>query len=293
VEAVKVIAKDKNGEKLRRFINFLKKKLDLMDRFDIDDARKAIDKLSGKDVFTTRMQKALARRLIRQKEMLSKVYNNMALPEGKFDNTVAIATTEMIAETDIFSFENIIQASEKGIISPIIYGNRFKTRQEAEAFASAGLRATGYSQSRIANALKSIVFVSKYDSDNKQRSIESLVLAIRAEIYNKLGVRVDFDKIGIRAIENEVRVNGERSSIGKLLEVRPTKIGGVDTYVTLNTYQVLLEVVNGAFLDGKNIPGLSRDEKGIYIYMSPIVPYDYNKEIGAYRDAIILLAAAA
>ncbi|MFA6142838.1 MAG: putative PEP-binding protein [Candidatus Omnitrophota bacterium] len=293
VEAVKVIAKDKNGEKLRRFINFLKKKLDLMDRFDIDDARKAIDKLSGKDVFTTKMQKALARRLIRQKELLSKVYNNIALPEGKFDNTVAIATTEMIAETDIFSFENIIQASEKGIISPIIYGNRFKTRQEAEAFASAGLRATGYSQSRIANALKSIVFVSKYDSDNKQRSIESLVLAIRAEIYNKLGVRVDFDKIGIRAIENEVRVNGERSSIGKLLEVRPTKIGGVDTYVTLNTYQVLLEVVNGAFLDGKNIPGLSRDEKGIYIYMSPIVPYDYNKEIGAYRDAITLLAAAA
>ncbi|MFH0764591.1 MAG: putative PEP-binding protein [Candidatus Omnitrophota bacterium] len=293
VEAIKTIAADKNGERLRRFLNFLKNKLQLMDKFNIDKARKALDQLDDKDIFVARMRKALTGRLIKQKELLAQAYNNMILSESPFDNSVAVATTDEVAESDIFFFDNVVKASEQGIVSPIIYGSTLKDRKQAEEFARAGLKTTGFSEDRINKAFKSIVFVDKYDENQIKRTIEGLVFAIRAEIRNKFGSSISFDRIGIRAIEKEVRAGDERPTIGKLLEIKPVKINGMDTYVAINTYQVLLEVVNGACLDGKIIPGLSRDEKGVYIYLSPIVPHDYNKEIGAYRDAIVLLASAA
>jgi len=222
----------------------------------------------------------------------------MELPEGQFNNDVAVGTTDKIAENDMYFFDDVVKASEQGIVSPIIYGDTFKTREEAEAFAKAGLKTTGYSQEVIGRAFSSIVFINKFDDNGARRSYADILAEIKSEVFAKFGTTIPVDNIGIRAIEKELLDDNQVTAAGKLLEIKPVKVNGVETYVSMNTYQVLLRVVtkmkDGMSLDALNIPGLSIDKKnGRIIFTSPIVPYDYNKEIGAYRDAVILLAAAA
>ncbi|MFH0764512.1 MAG: DUF692 family multinuclear iron-containing protein [Candidatus Omnitrophota bacterium] len=303
VQAIQAIAADKNGEKLRRFVNFLKKKLQLMDRFDIDTARqKLLSAGEGVSMYTKRINAILPALLREQQARLAMAYSTMSLPEAQFNNQVVVATTDTIAENDIYFFDRIIKASEKGIVSPIIYGDRLKTPEEAAAFARAGLRVQGISEGRIDEAMKSIIFVDKYlrkdDGSNAPKSRNDIVMEIQREVFKSFGTTPDlYNDIGIRAIEGELQEGRETPLLGKLVEIKPVTINGEKVYVSINTYEITLEVVTklkGTMtLEGLAIPGLKIDERGRIIFTSPIVPYDYNKEIGAYRDAIALLASAA
>ncbi|MFA6141912.1 MAG: glycosyltransferase [Candidatus Omnitrophota bacterium] len=296
VEAIQTIAADKNGEKLRRFVNFLKKKLDLMDKFDIDTAKqRLLSKGERMSRYTKRINAILPVLLREQQTRLARAYSAMAPSEGQFNNQVAVGTTDTIAENDIYLFDKIIKASKQGIVSPIIYGNKIKTLEDATAFARAGLRVQGLNEGSIDEVMKSIVFI---DSKNGTKARNDIVMEIQSEVYKRFGTTLDlYNDIGIRANDNELMNAGQGPVLGKFIEIKPVTINGEQVYVSINTYEITLEVVTklkGTMtLEGLAIPGLKIDERGRIVFTSPIVPYDYNKEIGAYRDAMILLAAAA
>jgi hypothetical protein len=221
----------------------------------------------------------------RRREEVRGAYNAMVLPALREEdrNKVIAATTEEIAANDIFFVENIQKAEAQGIVPCFIYGSTYKTEKEARAFISA----CGYTGN-----LDNIIFANK----NDHPSYDSLVRAIQ-EKARVAGKAVSLDKIGIRAADQEVYTeerDGKTAPIGKLLAVQPFELpNGEKMYVTINTYQMLLGIVEGMTLEALGIPGLAQDAKGIFRYLPRSAPIDYEKEIGTYKRAIEVVATAA
>jgi hypothetical protein len=265
---------DKTREELVRILDILKRNLDTMKRVDIDTAlrRTLAQEIPG---LVSQAQALVAKR----KDEIAAVYNSVGIDEAvSYGGEVAIATTERIAESDPFTFDNMEKASEHGVRNCFIYGDILKSVDEAQAF----VRACGYR-----GDMRDIAFI-----DKRGLSYEGLV----AEIARQTGVKPQ--NIGIRAAEAEVLKQDEKPASGRLLEVQAITINGQQVYAAMNTYQILLKLLTqlkeGIALDGINIPGVSYDAaKGVFRYLPRAIPIDYGKEIETYRRAITLIRSAA
>ena len=194
---------------------------------------------------------------------------------------IAAATTEKIAVNDPYAFSNMELSAKSGIQNVFIYGDLFKTEEEARAYAIA----CGYR-----GGINDIKFIAKAG-----RSRGELMRAI-GEVA---GIRPDTANIGIRAAEGELLTSkdGEDAS-GVLLEIPEITVNGYKLYAAINSYQALLGIMtqlkDGLTLEGVIIPGVSYESvKRIFRYLPRAIPIDYGREIDAYRRAVEYVRTAA
>lgn len=245
---------------------------------------KKIEKAKAEDIPALRADMAsrvsgLPALIDRRRSELAAVYNNAPIAVGKdHTGTVAIATTESVAENDLYLVENMKKASENGVANCFIYGKRLKTPEEAMRF----LQATGF----IGDP-SSITLVNM----NDYKTYEDLVGRISAVTGAKAG------SIGIRStvVDGIVRRSKEEVFEAKIIEIAPLPINNEDYYVTIDTYQALLKLVtdfsSGMVLDSI-LPGLIQKD-GIIKYLPRSVPIDYYKELDMYKKAVDILRQAA
>ena len=91
-------------------------------------------------------------------------------------------------------------------------------------------------------------------------------------------------------VKDNLLKENDRPENEKFLEIQEVEMNGVKVLVTINSCQILLNMVLGKELP----PGVLRDEKmGIFKYLPPALPVDYGKEIETYRKAIEAIQSAA
>jgi hypothetical protein len=206
-------------------------------------------------------------------------YNNMPLPTQAEvgEKLVAAATTEKVAMTDIYFGDNMNRVDKDRIKNAFIYGDILKTSEEAARF----VRAAGYT-----GDMDKILFINK-----KQFTYEDIVNKIAMET----GIGTNNKQyVGIRAIKDELRFAEQEVDKGVLLEIQPINMNGQDIYVTINSYQTLLNMVLQLTAEGQLPPGvLPKDERGIFRYLPRTVPIDYEKEIRSYIEAVEVIRTAA
>jgi hypothetical protein len=101
------------------------------------------------------------------------------------------------------------------------------------------------------------------------------------------------DRIGIRTLEQEENFTIDRDDVVTLKLGKVTTTSGQELYVNINMYEVLFELL--AASEKPQVPGLE-NEKGtqkIYLYLPPIVPHDYEKEMTRYRLTVERIMTAA
>ena len=199
----------------------------------------------------------------------------MKMNEGaKVDRPIVIAMTEKVAMSNPFFIENVRQAAEAGVKMSLVYGDDFDSEEKARAF----VRTIDNDQD-----MKNIVFVDKRGKSYKE---------LRAEIAQNSGLDPkDTANIGIMAgVKDNLLKENDRPENEKFLEIQEVEMNGVKVLVTINSCQILLNMVLGKELP----PGVLRDEKmGIFKYLPPALPVDYGKEIETYRKAIEAIQSAA
>jgi hypothetical protein len=274
-DASAVLISSKTRDELAKILDEIRKTLDALAPADIDrDMRMALERKLASGIDAARSMVDLRRR------ELSGVYNAgiaRAVNEAR-DKRFVTVTTEKVAVSDPYVFENMEKAAAAGITSYIAIGKIFKDAQEAAAF----VKASGYR-----GDMSAIRFVAQGGS------CEDIVGAVMAQ---DPGVKAS--NVGIRAAEGELR---KRSVAGILLEVPTVKSGGDEICIALNSYQTLLRILagysRGLFTaEEMNIPGVKDGEIrgiGIFRYLPPVTPQDYNEEIRTYRDAMMLIRRAA
>jgi hypothetical protein len=291
VRAIRAIAEDKDGSILRRVLDEIKKELCPAGRFDIDSAVAELMKDAGRARSArSRLRGAIAA----QKEKTAAAYNNYATPEIPAGAAAAVATTDTALENDMFFFDNAARASKLGVLSPVIFGGVFKDEARARAYVGEGFRACGLSGGELEEALRHVVFIDKYDARGGVRTRRALEDAIRDGISRSRGIDVAAGRIAIRSIKGEIRADAAAQTAvdSKLLEIEESVVNGRRFPVMANTYRFALGIATMT-IDGNLPPGMTRDEKGRYLYCPPMVPLGWAEEIAAYRDAMKLLTTAA
>ena len=217
-------------------------------------------------------------------------YNDMTmyelgLPAAELANAenkdIAVATTELVAMQDPTFARDVNTMADKHTKAVMVYGKYFKTEADAMKFAE-----------KCGIDLNKIVFVEgRYDREGKIADMDEVMISVQT----KLGT-INANNIGIRAAKGEV---SSMPAKGKFLAVQSVKINGKEVLLTMNTDKVLYRILKLASDDGKvaldriNILGLSKDDKGVFIYLPPTLPINYGEEVEAYRNAVILLSSAA
>ncbi|MCM8760917.1 MAG: hypothetical protein NC933_02100, partial [Candidatus Omnitrophica bacterium] len=215
-----------------------------------------------------------------RKDAIQRVYNSMPLPEAAAleGKTFAIATTEKVALSDIFTANNMRKAETMGVVNCFIYGDILRTEDDARSF----LKAAGYD-----GDLDAIKFIN-----GKGLAYEDVV----AEISKQSGVTA-MQNIGIRAAQGELGPVTIKEA--RLLEIQKVSINGVEVVAAINSYQTLLKMVTTPadllekmIADGQLPPGVSYDN-GIFKYLPKVMPIDYGRELSTYWNAIKQVRAAA
>ncbi|MFH0764595.1 MAG: cellulase family glycosylhydrolase [Candidatus Omnitrophota bacterium] len=272
---------NKTRRELQWLLREIKENLMKMERRDIDeDIRLALEENNAKHI--NRVKEIVRKR----KSGLAPVYNREKINPAKFyGRRIAIATTERVASYDMYTFDNMKAAESQGITNYFIYGDIYKTENEAGQFA----RACGYK-----GDINDIRFIDK----RNYPSYAALVSAIRQDTKSSFGI--DNANIGVRATAEDGLLNeNEKVEAGTYLEVQPVEVGGEPVYMAFNSYQVLLKIMaelerEGMTLEKITIPGVTIDSvKGILKYLPKILPIDYTREIDLYRKAIEFIRTAA
>jgi len=186
---------------------------------------------------------------------------------------IAAVTGEKAARDDLSFGEDMNRLAEAGRKIVFIYGEDYKTPEEAKEF----VESTGYKGA--------ITFVHKNGADRKGLSYSELVTASGVSAEN----------IGIRAVKDEIAFTDmELAKIpGKFLEIQSITMNGQQIYVTMNSCEALLKMLLAAEGELPPIPGVLKDERGIYIYLPRMIPIDYDKEVKTYIEAIRAIRTAA
>jgi methyl coenzyme M reductase subunit D len=109
---------------------------------------------------------------------------------------------------------------------------------------------------------------------------------------------IDVKGVGIRVASGEYEHMDPWK--GRVLEVQSMVLGGKEVLLTMNTYEALLNIVkfdgtNEAILDMLKdiLPGAIELKNGIFKYLPRMLPINYGEEITTYRNAMLVLSAAA
>ncbi|MDD5496160.1 MAG: methyltransferase domain-containing protein [Candidatus Omnitrophica bacterium] len=205
----------------------------------------------------------------------------MPIVETKLPDTpIVIATTEKIALCDPLAFTHMKEANEKrkDVTNCLIYGDEFKTAEEAQAF----VRESGYEGKMI--------FVNKNDFAGYNGLIEN--------IASKANVNPGY--VGIRTAQGEIQLPDKPEILMPVLEIPAVEMEGREpVYYAFNTYQHVLRIVTKlkdgvASLDDIVMPGISYDMvKKVFIYLIPVAAKRDLQEIELYRRAVRIVQAAA
>jgi hypothetical protein len=191
--------------------------------------------------------------------------------------TVAHATTEEVAVQDMSFARDLERSNSLGVKNVFVYGEIFKTEEQARAF----LIASGYNGS-----LNDIAYVNRHD-----RAFDDVV----QEIKTKTGAV----NVGIRPAAGEFRdLNPETA---KVLEVQSVTIKGKKVLLTMNTYEVLLKILKSEgtseeislTMEGWLSGVIYDKERHVFKYLPKTVPINYGEEIETYKNAMLLLSSAA
>ncbi|MBU0605884.1 MAG: UTP--glucose-1-phosphate uridylyltransferase [Candidatus Omnitrophica bacterium] len=286
IDASAILVSSRTRVELERILKEIAATLDEIGRFDIDKAvqlRLGIGHRDGLQQKLAGQISALKTALIARKEAVSATYNSMPMADkvALAGKSYALATTEKVAFSNMFTIDNMFKAEAMGVVNCFIYGEMLKTEDEARAFVTA----SGY-EGNIDN----IRFV-----DKRGLSYEEIVSAISARTgvtaQNNIGIACAKDELGaVTAITGE-----------KLLEMKEMDMGGVKVVASINYYQTLLQMVttpedllNKMIADGQLPPGVTYDSvKRIFIYLPKAMPINYGREIETYRNAIRAIRTAA
>jgi hypothetical protein len=246
---------------------------------------------------------ALRKELTAQQGLLRDAYiNHMAVLNRSFGlninkaisgaldakKSVAIALTERTVENDLFSASSMEEVAKNDSVRPFFIYNIYNipiagrkpilTQRDAEEYLSL----CGYSPAVIAK----MQYINA--APNGVRLAYSQIM----ENISKTAGVAD-NNIGMAAIENEFTRSA--ADKGVLLEVGSVTMGGKTFYASVNTVQTLLNVLtqfNGRTLDNE-VPDVAKKADGVFLYLPRAIPIDYNRELEAYREAVMLVRTAA
>ncbi|MDD5136713.1 MAG: hypothetical protein PHN63_05140, partial [Candidatus Omnitrophica bacterium] len=193
----------------------------------------------------------------------------------------ASVTTEKVAINEPRLAENLNRTHREtpNVKNVFVYGGIFKTPEQARE----SLRQAGCNE----DTLKDILFIEKRGKDFG---------SIADEIYQKTGIR----NIGLRQTKGEFENIDPWRGI-KVLEVQEMDINGRSVLLTMHTYEAILRILNS---EGSNeaiakalegvLPGIAYDSSlKAFKYLPRTLPINYGEEIDAYRNAMLVLSAAA
>jgi hypothetical protein len=204
---------------------------------------------------------------------IAALYNGVSsVSAAEFDrNNIAVAITEETARYTMYFKEwlDILSKTRNGCA--FIYGgDHLDTIEKARAY----VKAAGYT-----GDIDKIRFINK----REYKTYAELDIAVKAANSGA--------KVGIIGTEGELRLQGEMP--GMLLEIQPIVMNGKPVYVTIDSLKVLLSMIEMA-AEGRLPPGVAKsDIAGIFKYLPRIVPIDYDKEVGAYVEAVTAIRIAA
>jgi len=205
-------------------------------------------------------------------------YAPLAIDKAEITTKAVVpVTTEQVAVASIYNGEEMAEAAEQGMVNYVIYGDIAKNKKEAEAMT----KAAGY-----AGPSNMVDFIDKRD----YASYDELKAAIIARASKALGREIREANIGIRAAAGELLKKGEKPGAEKFLEVQDVEMNGTKVLGAMGSYQVLINMVLGKELPPEVIPDSVR---GVFKYLPRALPIDYGREIETYRNAILLISAAA
>ena len=263
----------------REIAGVIKEMIPNIESINAADIFERVQELLDKAPDTRNQINRLAELITNRRNEIELAYNNMSMDESRqYNNRIAIATTERIAECDPFSAQNAEKAGRQSVVNCFIYGDNITTLEDAKKFVAA----SGYK-----GDIDKMHFI-----DKSALSYEELVGKIAAE------TGVSPANIGIRAGAGELLTAGEKPVIGRLLEIQSITIKGKEMYAAVNSYQALLKILtnitDGLAVKDMTIPGVSYDSaRGIFRYLPKVLPIDYGEEIEVYRNAVRIIASAA
>jgi hypothetical protein len=277
-----IVIRDKNRAGLITLLNEIEKLLPDIEKLDV---MKILDAMAQKDEAKTKITRAkpkLERLVNGRKHAIAGTYNaKVEKAEEKMENNPSVAvTTETIAMSDPYTFDNAGESMKRNITNYLVYGDIFKTRGEAENFVTAS-----------GGDLKDVELIDRKEFPAYEAMMKEI------ERREELKGRKVAGRIGLRASDEELRaiLKGEKPS-GVVLAVQ--KVEGTDIYAAIDSYQTLLEAMaragKGIALDSIALPGLELDRiRGIFRYLPKALPIDYGEEIARYQTAVKLIQSAA
>jgi phosphoenolpyruvate-protein kinase (PTS system EI component) len=220
----------------------------------------------------TQMIGELKSTLAVRKEELKGVYNSMPMPTQAQmqNNTFAVTITENAAISNRYFSGQMTDLSNADRKWAFVWGERFKSEKEARQF----IEDSGYT-----GKADDVKFIHNKDVANREALVNM--------VAEWSGLKAE--NIGVIALKGDINLSGKTPGI--LLEVQPNTIDGRQVYCTINSVQVLLQIM----LEGKLPPGVTEDSviKGLFKYLPRTVPIDYDKEVRAYIEAMTIIRSAA
>jgi hypothetical protein len=271
-----------SGKTRREMIEAVKAVLPDVEKLSFADIVRRLKDAQSVAGFSAEGREGLRQLVSKRSSQLRRSHNSgadKAIDKAASSGRAIVAvTTEGVAVNDDQFMHDLKTASDKGIINYLGYGGIFKDEDEARR----SVVACGYTGS-----MENIRFVR-----TAGRSFGDIAGDIIKDVPG-----AGMESIGIRAIAGEIKKSAQES--GVLLEIPQMTVNGRSICPVIHTYRILLEIMTAlgpgsVAAEGLIIPGVHYDSvKKAFMYMPKSVPIDYDKDVEAYRSAVMLLSSAA